>query len=306
MIGLYCIAGADGFFGAYIQKRLLENGESVLALNHRAPVFPDGTLIENMQFELDKPECMTALSKRLSREEDVKIIYLIAAHDPDFVKREPEKAAKINREEYAFFLDAVSCAGVKKLWYSSSDTVYGENGANGDFTEEDATDPVNAYGEQKKTAEALTLDHGFTAVRFPYMFAPSLCAKKHFFDSISAKLINGERVEMFTDYIRSSLSYPRAAQLLYRLTTTESDYRVFNLCADVPSSKYDIGLLAARLAGVDSSLVVPAVMSASSVFSEKRAGTLTMSNARLKKVLRTDEKIIFSDGLCFSENKSGE
>ena len=35
---MYCIAGADGFLGAYLQRTLLEKGERVLALNHNAPV----------------------------------------------------------------------------------------------------------------------------------------------------------------------------------------------------------------------------------------------------------------------------
>ena len=290
---MYCLAGADGFFGAYIQRALLARGESVLALNHRAPVFPDGEKLTNLSFELTSSDDLAELSRRLKTQKDIKLIYLIAAHSPDFVKAQPEKARYINSRAYKDLLTKLSDCDITQLYYASSDTVYGENKTDAPFSEDTPPAPVNLYGEHKAEAERITLENGFTAVRFSYMFAPSLTHKKHFFDTLTDKLSAGESIFMFTDYIRSSLTYPAAAEYLCRLTQTRTEEKIFNLCADEPTSKYDIGLYAAKTCGAPSALVVPCKSGDTDVFTEKRAQLLTMSNKKLKAALGISERIGF-------------
>lgn len=282
---MYCIAGADGFFGAYLQRALLEKGEKVIALNHNAPVFPKEKTVLNLPFELTDPASVKNAANVLRRENDIRLIYLIAEHAPDKVKADPARAARINRELYRDFLTAVSGCDVTTLFYSSSDTVYGESRNGKVFTEEDAPAPINAYGEQKAEAERITLEHGFSVARFSYLFAPSLTHKRHFFDEITDKLRAGQRIEMFTDYIRSSLPYPTAAEWLLRLTKAETEDRIFNVCADEPTSKYDIGLYAAKRIGADPALVIPTLGKEAGVFTETRAEAIVMSNERLKKAV---------------------
>lgn len=282
---MYCIAGADGFFGAYLQRALLEQGERVIALNHNAPVFPENKNVLNLPFELTDPESIKTAAGLLRKERDIRLIYLIAEHAPDKVKADPARAARINRELYRDFLTAVSDCDIRALFYSSSDTVYGESRDGKVFTEEDAPAPINAYGQQKAEAEEITLAQGFSVARFAYLFAPSLTHKRHFFDEITDKLRAGEKVDMFTDFIRSSLPYPTAAEYLLRLTQTETAHRIFNICADEPTSKYDIGLYAAKCCGADPALVVPSLGKEAGVFTETRAEAIVMSNARLKRAV---------------------
>ena len=288
---MYCIAGADGFFGVYLQRALLAKGERVIALNHHAPVFPENDSVVNLPFELTDPESIKTAAGLLQKENDIRLIWLIAEHAPDKVKADPARAAWINRELYTDFLAAVSGCDITKLFYSSSDTVYGESRDGKVFTEEDTPAPINAYGQQKAEAERITLAQGFSVARFSYLFAPSLTHKRHFFDEITDKLRAGEKVDMFTDFIRSSLPYPTAAEYLLRLTETETAHRIFNICADEPTSKYDIGLYAARLCGADPALVVPSLGKEAGVFTETRAEAIVMCNARLKRAVGEDGAI---------------
>ncbi len=283
---MYCVAGADGFFGAYLIRALMKQGETAVALNHNAPVFPDGERLVNLPFELTDPDSVSRACERLRQYRNIRIVYLIAEHAPDKVKADPARAERINRELYAAFLEALSDCDVTKLFYSSSDTVYGESRDGKVFTEEDAPAPINAYGAQKAEAERITLAQGFSVARFPYLFAPSLTRKRHFFDEITDRLKAGEPVEMFTDYIRSSLPYPTAADYLIRLINADTDETVFNICADEPTSKYDLGRFAAETCGADPALVIPALGSESGVFTETRAKAIVMSNERLKRTLK--------------------
>ena len=282
---MFCIVGADGFFGGYIQRLLLSRQEEVLAFNHRQPVFPSHPLVKNCPFELADKESLDAAEKLLRQYRDIKIIYLAAAHNPDFVKADPAGAMRINRELYSEFLKKISLCDITELWYSSSDTVYGESTGGTVFTEDMPLSPINVYGEQKAEAERVTLENGFSVARFSYMFAPSLSAKRHFFDKITDDLRAGKEIVMFSDYVRSSLDYPTAAEYLVRLINTKTDKKIVNICADNPTSKYDIGLIAAEYCGADRALVVPALSDSTGVFTEKRAKELVMSNKLLRSIV---------------------
>ena len=285
---MYCIAGADGFLGAYLQRELLRRGETVVALNHNASVFPDGGNIVNLPFELTDRDSLNAAEALLRRYSDIRIFYTIAVHAPDKVESEPEFAHFVNHVLYADFLKKLSGCDVTKLFYASTDNVYGESRDGRVLTEADAPAPINAYGEQKAEAERITREQGFSVARFSYLFAPSLTHKPHFFDVITQKLKAGQPMEMFTDFIRSSLTYSTAADCLIRLTEADAEETVFNICADEPTSKYDIGLFAADYCGADRSLVIPALGLDSGLFTATRAGSIVMSNARLKRAIRDD------------------
>lgn len=292
---MFCIAGADGFFGAYLQKELLRHSEKILALNHRESVFPDSGNLKNFRFEITDDKCIDRLVSLLHDEKEINIIYLIACHDPDAVKNAPDKAEYINHICYEKFLKAIKSLDIRTFYYASSDTVYGESRDNEVFTEKSPLCPVNIYGEQKKKAEEITRRYGYSVARFPYMYAPSLNGKKHFFDEILSSLRQGKQMELLSDYVRSSLTYKTAAEYLYKLIKTDTEEKVVNICADKPSSKCDIGLCAARLTGADISLISPVTMESFDKFTEKRAGSIIMSNTLLKKVLGETEEIIFDD-----------
>ena len=288
---MYCIAGADGFLGAYLQRALLRRGETVVALNHTAPVFPDGGNLCNLPFELTDRADMDAAEALLRRFSDIRIFYTVAVHAPDKVEADPAFAHRINHVLYADFLRKLSGCDITRLYYASTDNVYGESRDGKVLTEEDAPAPINAYGEQKAEAERITQEQGFSAARFSYMFAPSLTRKQHFFDTVTQKLKAGQPMEMFTDFIRSSLTYPTAADCLIRLAEADPAETVFNVCADEPTSKYDIGLFAADWCGADRSLVVPAKGMDSGLFTATRAPSIVMSNERLKRAIGDDSTI---------------
>lgn len=289
---MFCIVGADGFFGAYIQRKLLAEKEPVLALNHTKAVFKDDDSVTNLKFELEKSENFFDVLQLLKGRE-VNIIYLAGIHNPDYIRKNTERARCINIDCYRNFLKTVSACNIKSLFFASSDTVYGESKGDRFFSEEDPVNPINLYGEQKAEAEIITIEFGGTVLRFPYLFGPSVTYKPHFFDRLTAELNEGKEIRMFSDYIRSSITYLTASEYLTRLALSGTSEHIFNICADSPTSKYDIGLKAAAVARADTALVKAISMNETDVFDEKRAEKILMSNSKLKKTLNIKEEINF-------------
>lgn len=294
---MICIVGADGFFGSYLQKYIisLPYNEHILSLNHSSAVFSDTENKTDVLFELHDSESVKRAAELISSYDDIKIIFLASVHNPDIVKKDPEKAEYINTVCYENFLKSISGADIKKLIYASSDTVYGESIDGYVFSEKDTPSPINIYGKQKLLAEEITKKYGYSVARYSYMCSPSLTSrKKHFFDDIASKLKNGEKVYMLTDWVRSALSYKTAAEITYNYLVKDTEEDTVNICADKAVSKYDIGLLIADFTGSDTDLVIPCTKKDLGIFSEKRADDIIMSNALSKRLsIAKDTKLIF-------------
>lgn len=284
---MICIVGADGFFGTYMQKHILSKASHpfLLCLNHSEAAFSEADNKADMSFELGDPQSIKRAADIIGRHSDIRILYLASVHNPDTVKKDPERALYMNTVCYENFLSEIKGADISKLIYASSDTVYGESIDGYSFSENDKPCPINIYGEQKLLAERITEKFGFTNARYSYMCGNSLTVrKKHFFDEITEKLKSNEQIFMLTDWIRSSITYRQASEITYKLLMSETDEKTVNICADMPTSKYDIGLKAAENIGASSSLVVPCTMKELGIFTEKRANTLITDNTLIKKI----------------------
>jgi len=298
VISLYCIVGADGFLGTEFLNCVLRNSsEFILAINHVGGVYPDSDRIRNLPFELSDEITARRVAEELSAYTDIKILHLACVHHPDVIKQNPERAGYLNTVCYEAFLEDLKGLDITKFIYASSDTVYGENRFDRPFRETDELMPVNIYGSQKKAAEEITLRHGFDVVRLPYMSGASATPrKKHFFDTLAENLRSGREISMLTDYVRSSLSYAQAADLIFRIFESGTEERIINVCADFPTDKYTIGLLIARWCGAPESLVKAVTSAELGIFDEYRANILTMDNSLMKRIIGCNEPIILNYG----------
>lgn len=281
---MICVAGADGFFGTYIQQHIPASSgtQSVLCLNHGKEDNVYSPSFFNLHFDLKDKKSIYKAAEALSGFDDIRILFLASVHNPDIVKKAPEEAEYINTVCYEAFLDAIKGADIKKLIYASSDTVYGESKNGYIFSETDLTCPINIYGEQKLMAEKITQSYGYTTARYSYMYGPSLThRKRHFYDEICQKLKNGEKIYMLTDWVRNAITYKKAAEITYKLLLSDKNVNIVNICGNTPLSKYDIGLEAARHIGADPSLVIPCTSDELDIFTEKRANEILMSNSLL-------------------------
>lgn len=288
---MYIIIGASGYLGRYCIKNVLENtNEKIIATysEKESPVYEN----DRLEWQYLDVYDVTALQKLAENvDENTKIIYLAAFHHPDKVEEFPELAWKINIIALA---NAVNLFGKARcLYYSSTDTVYGEGSKDRKFIETDKYAPVNLYGKHKALAEQICLTKGFNIVRFPFIFGPSLVeGRPHFFDNIKADLEAGKVVEMFSDSYRSTLSFNQCAYYLISLIEKfgSCPEKIVNIAGDDVMSKFDAAIVLANKYGLDKGLIKPvSVTQNTGIFKAKRAASGTLDNSKLKTLLNIKE-----------------
>jgi len=284
------VIGASGFLGSYLLRELLRRSEGdIIAASRSGTAFVKDDKVHPLAFDVTDRVQIKSLARRVSVVEDLTVYYLAAMHHPDAVEKDPALAHQINVEALARFLSGIE--NIARLYYTSSDTVYGEGSAAYRFGESDPLNPINEYGRSKARAEQVALEKGYNIFRFPLLIGPSLTpGKNHFYDIVAQALTAGKQFMMFTDYVRSALDYATAARLMVSVDLCGKDVpKVLNISGDKALSKYDIGLMIAQKTGADSSLVIPGSSAQQGAFEARRANTILMDNSRVKSLLESAE-----------------
>ena len=276
-----------GILGRHLLRALPDGGETVVTVNaHEIPDgIPASDRLVRRVCDVRRTEDLAALAAFCGAE-PLTVYYFAAMHNIDAVYADPAAARAVNVDGLCAFL---SCGlRIRKLFFASTDCVYGENDARHPrFMEDDPPHPVNVYGAQKAEAEQIVRAYGFTVLRFPFLFGPSLCGKPNFYDTSVQKLRSGTPIEMIDGMARSAISYRTAASLLVRLSElTLPAGDTINVCGDRGYGKYEIGLMLAEKVGCPVSLVHKLSMrEGARFFKDKRADSACMDNAKLKRLL---------------------
>lgn len=289
---MYCIIGANGFLGSYILKSILnKTQERVVACCRDISLVGDTLKDERITWknlDICDFDAVNSFCNEY-KDEDKKIVYLAAYHNPDLVEKKPRIAWNTNITALSFFLNAME--NVSAFYYPSSDSVYGNSIDGKIFKEDDKTNPVNTYGKQKALAEKIVNTYGYQVVRYPFLIGTSLLSsKKHFYDYIVENLRSGDGMDMFSDSYRSTISFRQAADYLVDLIEMGDKHPVVNISSDKALSKYDVGIIIAGKLGVDKNLVrAIKVEDSEGIFVAKRASSTIMDNKLLKSIFKLNE-----------------
>lgn len=275
-----------GFLGSYLLKHITsQTKEPVLATVRHIEKAPRISGAEYIECDVTREDDLVALAERC-KNETLTVFYLAACHNIDYVYENPADARKTNIEALKNFLHRVP--NIKKLFFASTDCVYGENDkAGGKFTENAFLTPINEYGKQKAEAEATVTANGYTVLRLPFMLGPSLNTSPHFYDRICTSLKNNESVEMIDGMFRSVLSYSQVAEIMFTLSQMNRDLPpVINICSDDSLSKYEMGCILAQNLNCSADLIKKITEAqGKKFFKDRRAHSAPMDNTLLKNLL---------------------
>ena len=204
------VTGGAGYVGSVSVERLLEAGHEVVVLDdlstgHRAAA--DGASLVAGSYG-DRPTIATVLEQHR-----VEAILHCAARS--LVAESIADPAKYYRDNVAggiALLEAIRAAGIRRLVFSSTAAVYGEPTTT-PISEDAPLDPINPYGETKRTFEGALrwygAAYGLRSVALRY------------FNVAGASLRNGEQHDPETHLIPSILGAVEADR---PLTVFGTDY----------------------------------------------------------------------------------
>lgn len=285
---MYVVIGAGGFLGSQLIKSILENtqGEVLAAARNDNIYGAENSRVHKCIGDLTDEKYIDMLTCEINNIGNADILYTAACHNIDFVAEFPSVAQEMNIRIPEKFLDKVKSFG--KLFFTSSDTVYGEGGTYL-FKESDSLEPVSIYGRQKATGEEVFNRSGACALRLPLMFSESCTpAKKHFCDVVVEKILRGEEVQLSTGAIRSVLDYGSVADIILELFSLESVPQILNVSGDDALSKYDLGLMLAEKYNVSPDLIVPVENWGDFRDGAKRTDSTLLDNSLLKQILKKE------------------
>ena len=147
------VTGGAGFIGSHLTERLLADGHAVTVIDDLS-----SGKMENLQEYLDTPR-LTVLRMSIL-EEGMKeiftgasaVFHVAAVPRVQYSIRHPELTSRANIEGTLGVLEAARQAGVTRVVYSSSSSVYG-NQASLPLNESMIPDPMSPYALQKLTGE---------------------------------------------------------------------------------------------------------------------------------------------------------
>ncbi|MBL8235201.1 MAG: GDP-mannose 4,6-dehydratase, partial [Bryobacterales bacterium] len=183
----YLITGGAGFIGSHLGERLLADGHGVVAFDNFDPFYPATIKRGNLDllgaypgfsFEEGDLRDRKALDRLFARYRIDAVIHLAAKAGVRPSIDDPEAYVDVNVNGTLRLLEAMRDAGVPRLLFASSSSVYG-NQEKTPFSETDEVDhPISPYAATKRTGELLayTWHHLYgldvACVRFFTVYGP--------------------------------------------------------------------------------------------------------------------------------------
>jgi UDP-glucuronate 4-epimerase len=209
------LTGAAGFIGSHLAERLLARGDQVAGLDNFDPFYPRAVKQRNLANLLAQPAFkfqesdvtsstdLDAATSALGSPCDV-VIHLAALAGVRPSIADPVRYGQVNVMGTLQVLEACRRAGIKRLVFASSSSVYGSDSAVPFGESEPCQHPMSPYASTKRAGELLTFtahhltNLDVTCLRFFTVYGPrqrpDLAIHK-----FTRLIATGQPIELFGD-----------------------------------------------------------------------------------------------------------
>jgi UDP-glucose 4-epimerase len=147
------VTGGAGYIGSHVARLLTEAGTEVIVVDDLSTGKESRVSgLTTYQIDLAEPSAVAALEELMNKHKVDSVIHLAALKQVGASVENPEEYFNKNLGGQANLLLAMRSAGVKKLVFSSSAAAYGVPDLDL-VSEEEATSPINPYGQTKLIGE---------------------------------------------------------------------------------------------------------------------------------------------------------
>jgi UDP-glucuronate 4-epimerase len=205
------LTGAAGFIGSHVVEALVRRGDEVVGIDNFDPFYPRAMKERNLRemgklsgfafYEQDMLD-VEALEKHLTS--DTVLIHLAAKAGVRPSLADPVGYARVNVTGTAAVIEAARRAGVSRIVFGSSSSIYGDSTPVPFREDAVAIEPVSPYAATKRAGE-LFLDsvapiYGFrtASLRFFTVYGPRQRPDLAI-HAFTRKMVNGETLTLFGD-----------------------------------------------------------------------------------------------------------
>ncbi|MEA2700235.1 MAG: UDP-glucuronate 4-epimerase [Myxococcales bacterium] len=183
------LTGAAGFIGSHLTERLLARGDQVAGLDNFDPFYPRAVKQRNLanllaqpafkfrEGDVTSPTDLDAATSALGSPCDV-VVHLAALAGVRPSIADPVRYGQVNMMGTLQVLEACHRAGIKRLVFASSSSVYGSDSAVPFRESEPCQHPMSPYASTKRAGELLTFtahhltNLDVTCLRFFTVYGP--------------------------------------------------------------------------------------------------------------------------------------
>jgi len=241
------ILGGSSFIGNEFVKKASFSNE-VFITYHRHSLIKEN--FSSIQFSF--PENFELLKKTIISEKPDVIINFIANTNLDYCENFKENVYELN----VIFTEKICklCNEINsKLIHISSDYVF--DGKNGDYHENDQTNPVNYYGYTKQLSEEIVLSNSKNVViRTSSVY--DLKLKMNFLKFVLEKLNKNEKVFAFDDVFTTPVLIDELIESILKVAASEKS-GIFHISGDECISRFEFAQIIAKKLGFSDELIIP-------------------------------------------------
>lgn len=227
------ITGGNGFLGSNLARRLAKNN-SVKIIG----LLPEGFLAEEELEKFSFTPCDMRDKKALSEavDEDTDVVVHLAAKIAHTTGKCPEGLIETNVNATVNLLDVMAEKGIKRIFYSSSMTVYAPGNAS-PVKENSLSEPVHFYGLSKRWAEEAVIRYAEDGIvkalimRYAGLFGYP--RRTGYIYNAARKLMRNEQLDVDTTGLKfwEAMNVDDAAEMTARILDAwkwDNKYEVIN------------------------------------------------------------------------------
>jgi UDP-glucuronate 4-epimerase len=205
------VTGAAGFIGSHVAQALARRGDEVVGLDNFDPFYPRAMKERNLGeigrtpgFEFHEQDIRDVEALRARLTPDTVVVHLAARAGVRPSLADPVGYADVNVTGTAAVLEAARRAGVSRIAFGSSSSVYGDSTPAPFREDAAAVEPVSPYAATKRAAELLLAAvapmYGFrsAALRFFTVYGPRQRPDLAI-HAFARRLVAGEVITLFGD-----------------------------------------------------------------------------------------------------------
>ena len=231
------VTGCEGFIGRRVRQALSRSGLRVISVDTK----PLASSPDCIQCDITQRDQL----QKAFVGPTVSIVVHLASCLRTLSIQNPRRATEVNIVGTSNVLEAAAKAGVRRVVYASSSSIYGSTSSGQDVSEETPTAPEDLYGASKKYAELLcdayARNHGinFAAIRIPVVIGPGATGTSSPWRSeIFEKLPGGQRwtisIPFRRDEILTLVHVEDVANEIAHLVCAESwEFSCYNAPAEI-------------------------------------------------------------------------